>query len=440
MSIAVVGAGWAGLAAAHALLRAGRQVHVYEAAAQPGGRARPIEHPTLGVPLDNGQHVLLGAYHATLDLMRTLGIDPAHACHVQPLRLASADRALRLNFWPLPAPAHRLGVLLGSHGLDGWRGRRHLGRVMRALNPERIAAHETVQDWLCALDCPPTLLSALWAPLCLAACNTPIAQADARIFARVLRDSLGARAPDSHLYIPRTRLHALWPAQVCAQLGARLRRQRVQCIEQERHARSDGAPGAWRVDGERYDQVILAVPAYEAQRLLASLPGANGYLNRWPAWQYAAIGTVTLRLRAPWHSGQAMSLLWDDPARNAWGQWCFDRSVSAAPGPEQHLAHVVISGAERYANCDAQAVIEGTVAQLRAQARRPLPAIDAQALVTEKRATFLLTPGLARPQTRTPWAGLLLAGDWTDTGYPAVLEGAVRSGQGAAALALAAPA
>lgn len=438
MSIAVIGAGWAGLAAAHALLQAGRQVHVYEAAARPGGRARPIEHPALGVPLDNGQHLLLGAYHETFKLMQAVGIDPGQACHVQPLRLASADRALRLNFWPLPAPAHRLGVLLGSRGLDGWRGRRHLGRVMRALHPERIAAHDTVQNWLHALGCPAHLMRALWAPLCLAATNTPIEQADARIFARVLRDSLGARAQDSHLYIPRARLHDLWPAQVCKQLGARLRRQRVQRISY--HADRARATGAWHVDDERHDQLILAVPAYEAQRLLATLPGADDYLNTWPAWQYAAIGTVTLRLRAPWHSGQAMSLLWDDPARNAWGQWCFDRSATARPGPEQHLVHVVISGAERYAGCDAQAVIDGTVAQLRAQARHPLPAIDAQALVTEKRATFLLTPGLARPQARTPWAGLLLAGDWTDTGYPAVLEGAVRSGQGAAVLALGAPA
>lgn len=427
MKIAIVGAGWAGLAAATRLHRSGHHVHAYEAAPRPGGRARPIDHPGLGHSIDNGQHVLLGAYRDTLALMRSLGVDPRSACHIEPLALQSADCRLRLRLWPLPAPAHRLGALIGSRGLDGWRGRRHLLRILHALDPDRIDPAETASDWLRRLDCPPGLLQRLWAPLCLAATNTDVARAQARLFARVLGDSLGADARASRIYIPRTLLHDLWPARACALLGDDLRLHRVRVI-------APGHGGGWTVDGELYDRVILATPASEARRLLSSLPDAEDFLNVWPAPPHAAIGTLTVRLSQPWGSGHAMVLLRDNPDQDAWGQWLFDRSATAQAPEHRCLVHVVIGAADRYADRDAADIAKGILAQIRTQVTRPLPAIEAHALVTEKRATFDAVPGLRRPGPLTPWNGLLLAGDWTDTGYPAVLEGAVRSGLRAADL------
>ncbi|MFT0534118.1 hydroxysqualene dehydroxylase HpnE [Castellaniella hirudinis] len=428
MKIAVVGAGWAGLAAAVRLRQQGRDVQVFEAAPQPGGRARPVRHPALGQVIDNGPHLLLGAYRETCALMQSLGLDPHDACLTQPLRLQSADRRLRLRFWALPAPWHRLGAVLDSRGLEGWRGRWHLARVLNAAHPDRIDPHLTLQDWLARLGCPAPLLQRLWAPLCLAATNTPIAHTEARLFARVLRDSLAADARASRMLIPRHTLHALWPQKACDLLGPRLRRQRVQ--------RLDPGPGSgWRVDGEAFDRVILATPPAAAQRLLRPLPDAAAYLARWPTWRHAAIATLHLRLTAPWRSGMALGLLWDDPDKNAWGQWFFDRSHSAASADDQTLAHVVIGRADALAHAPPDAVRAGVLAQLHTQCAQPLPPVSAWALINEKRATFDVTPGLARPGTATAWPGLLLAGDWTDTGYPAVLEGAVRSGLRAAALA-----
>ncbi len=433
MKVAVIGAGWAGLAAAVHLHRAGCQVTVHEAAARPGGRARPVDRPASGLDTDNGQHILLGAYHDTLKLMRSLGVDPQVACHVQPLTLRSADGRFRLGFWPLPAPAHRLGALLGGHGLDGWTGRRHLWRVLRALDPARIDAALTVSHWLAQLGCPPGLMTRLWAPLCLAATNTPAERLQAQLFARVLADSLGADAASSHVYIPRGRLHALWPAQACALLGTRMRQQHVRTLAPD-------PGGGWRVDGEAFERVVLAVPVAAARRLLQPLPDATTVLARWPRLTHAAIGTLTLRLSHPWQSGQAMVLLRDEPARGAWGQWLFDHSATADSDEGRHRVHIVIGDAGRYADHDAGAVTAGIIAQIRAQCPKPLPPVQAHVLVTEKRATFDAVPGLQRPNGTTPWHGLTLAGDWTDTGYPAVLEGAVRSGLHAAHLILNGPA
>ncbi|MHA3902138.1 hydroxysqualene dehydroxylase HpnE [Castellaniella sp. WN] len=432
---AVIGAGWAGLAAAARLRRAGRTVRVYEAAAAPGGRARRIDHPGLGLRIDNGQHILLGAYTGTLALMRSLDVDPEHVLLAGDMDLRSADGGLRLRFWPLPPPLHRLGVLLGSRGLDGWRGRRHLVRTFGALDPDRVDPSATVSDWLAGLDCPPDLATRLWEPLCLAAMNTPAHAAQARLFARVLADSLGAGPAASRILIPRDGLHELWPARVCVLLGDDLRRHRVRSI-------APAPAGGWRVDGDLHESVILAVPASEARRLLAPLPGSADFLDGWTEPAHSAIGTLTLRLGRPWNSGLSMMLLRDDPARDAWGQWLFDRSASAGANADRLLVHVVIGAADRYAGRDPARIAAGVIDQIRIQAATgslpPLPEIGTHALVTERRATFDAVPGLRRPGAATPWTGLLLAGDWTDTGYPAVLEGAVRSGLKAAEEALAA--
>lgn len=468
--VAVVGAGWAGLAAAVALHDRGYAVTVLEAGHTPGGRARRVTHADFDLPLDNGQHILLGAYGDTLALMRRLGCDPERLLARLPLALASLDGAFRLRAPRLPAPLHAAFALVTARGLDG-RARMAALRLMRALQRAQwqLPAADSVADLLARHGQPESAVRWLWEPLCLAALNTPVAQADAQLFAHVLRDSLAGARAASDLLLPRVDLSALWP-----DAAATLCDVRYGVTVRQVEPRADGV----RIDGAPYDAAILAVPPANAARLLGAALGdslgraddsspGNGTAARQalprpeadtaarPAqlgsgadlaarlsgFEYSPIATLNLRLAAPWRLPMPMMMLREDAARGHDGQWLFDRAALAGDTSRGELSIVVSAAArlaDRLAREDRAAAVAPLIDQVREQAARgglpPLPAIAHAELLVDKRATFLATPELARPGNATPWPALCLAGDWTDTGYPAVLEGAVRSGQRAAAL------
>jgi predicted NAD/FAD-dependent oxidoreductase len=150
------------------------------------------------------------------------------------------------------------------------------------------------------------------------------------------------------------------------------------------------------------------------------------------AFAYRAIATLTLELESDWQPPQPMLMLDEDLARGHVGQWIFKRNAQ----PRQ--LSVVISDATDFLKQDRAPFVQAIAAQIREQcAKHPLstiemPAVKHQRLIVEKRATFDAVPGLVRPSNKSPWPRIVLAGDWTDTGYPAVLEGAVRSGLAAA--------
>lgn len=430
MSTAIIGAGWAGLAAAARLMQAGEVPHVFEAAAQPGGRARTIHPAALGLAMDNGQHVLLGACRRTLGLMAGLGIRPPDVLDVHPLKLATLDGRFSFSLPSWRRPWNLVGSLLLSRGLGGPASWWHLQRVLQAARTPGPAMASTAADWLTSLGCPPRLLESLWRPLALAALNTPLEQACASLLARLLNESLGAAdAQASQLLIPRTRLHELWPAVVCTQLGGRLVHGRIHSLEH------DGS--GWRVDGQPFRQVIVATPASEARRLLSPLDQASAELAGWPHAQQGAIATLTLQLEEPWPLPYPMMMLRPDDRLSINGHWLFSRCHTARSPAQRCLLHVVIARAHGIEHLGRHAAAEQIVRQIDAQSVRPLPAVRAHLLVNEKRATFDALPGLRRPGPGTRWHGLFLAGDWTDTGYPATLEGAVCSGLQAAERALA---
>uniref|UniRef100_UPI0024903A1E FAD-dependent oxidoreductase n=1 Tax=Azonexus hydrophilus TaxID=418702 RepID=UPI0024903A1E len=202
MKVAVVGAGWAGLAAAVDLTRRGAAVTLYEAGRVAGGRGRSVNID--GRTLDNGQHLLLGAYRETLALMRSVGADPDVLFERRPLQVVDRDGfRLALPCWPAPLNVawglltaatvdlpEKLKTALWMHRVK-WRG-------------FRLTRDESVADWLDAAGQTGVLRQKLWEPLCLAALNTPAERASAQLFANVLRDSLGSpRRADTDLLLPR---------------------------------------------------------------------------------------------------------------------------------------------------------------------------------------------------------------------------------------------
>ncbi|MBD9380825.1 MULTISPECIES: hydroxysqualene dehydroxylase HpnE [Achromobacter] len=432
MKAAVIGAGWAGLAASVALREAGAKVTVFEAGHTPGGRARRVFHTDFDAPLDNGQHLLSGAYKHTLALMRRVGRNPDALLMRRPLQLASLDGRFRLAAPRLPAPLHMAAAILRARGL-AWKDRLATLRLMRGL---KTMAWTPPREWtvlhlLHYHAQSDALIRQVWEPLCLAALNTPTATASAALFARVLRDSLTGSRENSDMLLPCTDLSALWPdaaaRQVTMRYGSTVRQLR---------------PSAEGIDinQERFDAAVLAVPPAFAARLLdAPLreAGATGLLDALKAFEYMPIATLNLRLQDPWRLPEPMMMLREESARDHYGQWLFDRAQLAGDTKAGELA-VVTSAATGIAERNRRQVIEALIDQVAEQAARhparlpAMPEVTAAELFIEKRATFAAVPGLTRPLNSTPWPTLALAGDWTDTGYPGVLEGAVRSGLQAA--------
>ncbi|SHI26531.1 hydroxysqualene dehydroxylase HpnE [Pollutimonas bauzanensis] len=436
MNIAVIGGGWAGLSAAVRLRQYGFSVTVFEAARTLGGRARRVESPALGAAMDNGQHILLGAYTETLALMRELGLDTAALLHRQRLAMQSADGGFDLRACALPAPLHLLGAIVGARGL-GIAERLRMIAITQGLKRRKwlTAPGLTVAQWLAQGRQSPLAVRMFWQPLCLAALNTPPDQACAQLFAGVLRDSLGGPRDACDVLIPRVDLSQLWPDQVeryaPAHAAGRLCLRRGHAV---RHlaATSSGV----ELDGKAFDAVVVAGNAPAAHRLLRQLPPSEAgarYLAMLAAFEYLPIATLTLQLERPWRLPQPMLLLRDDPGRMQFGQWLFDRSA-LPPGAPDCLVHIVISDARAMMALPREDAIAATIAQAREQSRRlgAMPRVLNQDIIVEKRATFAAVPGLQRPANGTPWPRVWAAGDWTDTGYPAVLEGAVRSGRDAA--------
>ena len=433
MNVAVIGGGWAGLSAAVYLDRRGLRPVVFEASRTLGGRARGVASPRLDALVDNGQHILLGAYTETLQLLHDLGLSPSSRLRRNTLSLRYADNRCALNAWRLPAPLHLLGGILTARGLSAGE-RLGLIAICGRLRREgwKTTSGSTVGQWLERGGQSAHVVRHFWRPLCLAALNTPVERACAQLFAHVLRDSLGGGAGASDTLIPRFGLSDLWPER----LPARIEIRRGQAV---RHLAP--AAGGVDIDGETFDAAVVATNAPSALRLLKNLPRSrqgDAYLALLARFEYLPIATLTLALDTAWGLPAPMLMLADHPEKCQFGQWLFDRSVfmdPAADGPDRSLA-IVISDARAVQAHTHDRVAAGAIDQVKAQTHRftPMPGVRGHELIIEKRATFAAVPNLERPESATPWARVWVAGDWTDTGYPAVLEGAVRSGKRAADL------
>lgn len=424
MSVAVIGAGWAGMAAAVELGRLGHTAIVFEAARTLGGRARALQAclpDGSEASLDNGQHILIGAYAQTLELMKQVGVDPRTALLRLPLALQFAD-GQGLRFPDLPTP---LDALAGIVSARGWRLTDKAG-VLRAALGWRLAGFKCDASLSVAALCrrlSPRVMRELIEPLCVSALNTPASRASAQVFLRVMKDALFGVRGGSHLLLPRRDLSSLFPVAAArwmqehggeVRLGARVQQLQMR----DAH---------WLLDGQAFDHVILATPVLEAARLLASVQGADaGTAAQLQAWvrsaghlSFEAITTVyawsdQARLVAP-----MLALQSTDDASPA--QFVFDRGQL---GGRAGLLAFVVSAS----NAERGALQARVLEQARAQLGLALQPIQT---VVEKRATFACTPGLIRPAMQVA-RDLLVCGDYVAGPYPATLEGAVRSGVQAA--------
>jgi len=409
--LTIVGAGWAGLAAAVAATQAGWQVRLFEAANTAGGRARSLQQHFAGKPLDNGQHVLIGAYRDTLGLMRTVGLNPDALLQQLPLDLRYPDgQGLSLPDWPTP-----LNLLAGIGRARGWTLRDKACLIQAAWGWQRAqfecpAAHTVAQ--LCeASKLPPRVITQLIEPLCLSALNTPVAQASATVFLRVLHDALLGGAGSSDLLVPRVDLGALLP-EACLQWlnahGADIHlSKRISATEMEELQRAASPDNA----------ALLACPPWEAARLTADI--APKWAYQCAELQHTAIATVYLHCKDKGFEGLAQPMVALHSDDEAPAQFIFDKGALS----EQHgLLAAVVSACHTDRDELTEQVHDQVCEQL------GISHLEIVQTVVEKRATLACTPMLDRP---SPYVanGLWACGDYISGPYPSTLEGAVRSGQ-----------
>lgn len=427
------------MAAAIAHRQAGRQVTVFEAARTVGGRARAVPGVLpdgTAATLDNGQHILIGAYTESLRLMRLVGIDPAAALRRLPLTLQFPD-GQGLQLPDLPPPLDALLGIVRAKGW-GWQDKVALLRTATAwqLRGFRCAPHTSVAD-LCA-PLTPRLMAEFIDPLCVSALNTPAREASGQVFLRVLQDSLFSGRGGSNLLLPRTDLGALFPEAAVRWLV----QQGGQVVTGQRIQRLVPLPsGRWQLAGtagaaqgseatEAFDHITLACPSWEAARLVEGLASTAGLAAaaRWSATanalRFEAITTVYAHARGAQLPLPMLALrnTAEHPA-----QFVFDRGQLDG---QQGLLAFVVSASD-----GDRALIEQQVLQ-QAAAQLGLPGLRPVQTVVEKRATFACTPGLQRPAMQV-LPGLTACGDYVDGPYPATLEGAVLSGTAVAACAAA---
>ncbi len=396
--VAVIGAGYAGMAAAVTLAAEGIRVSVFEAGPVLGGRARRIV--SQGEALDNGQHILIGAYRELFRLMRTVGA-PSDALLRVPLELRYAQGFRLRPLW-LPAPLGLAGGLLLAGKLP-FSERLAALRFMRALKKSgyRLARDVTVAELLAQHAQNGRIARYLWEPLCVSALNTPLAAASASAFLAVLRATLGGEAQASDLVLPRQDLSRLFPepaSEFVRRQGGEVRlRSPVADLGELRSA---------------FDGLIVAVGPHQ---LKSVLPHA--------ALDYAYQPIYTCYLQYEAHVKLPFPML---GFSGGLVQWAFDRG--ALLGEHGRLACVISAEGPHQA-----LGLDELCARCHAELASAVPGLNPPSwtrAIAEKRATIACTPN--RPRAPLEVDGVQLAGDYTDPEYPPTLEAAVRSGVRAA--------
>ena len=428
--VVVCGGGLAGVAAACEAALLGARVTLVERRPFLGGKAFSFRDPDAGVEVDNGQHVFLGCCTAYIALLRLLGtgarttLQPALDVPVR----GRDGRTGSLRAGRLPAPAH-LGPSFIAYPHLSPREKAAALRALLALGALREGARQRLDDrsfadWLAGHGQSPGAIARFWDLIVLPTCNDRSDRVSAALAAFVFREGFLRTRTGSAIgwsTVGLTRLVDPAARRFLESRGGR--------VLSGRAVAEAGPGGVLLADGERLpaERVVVALPPARAREV------APGALADDPGLGASPILNVHVWYDRPVMAGRFVAVL-DSPA-----QWVFNRTAMAGlDGPGQHLA-VSVSGAREEVLEPKPALVERFTAELaRLFPAAGAAAVTRTAVIKEPEATFAAAPGQGgrRPGPVTPLDGVLLAGAWTDTGWPATMEGAVRSGVRAARLAL----
>ncbi len=423
--VVVIGGGMAGLAASSTLAARGIVVTLLEAASQLGGRARSvaIEHNSQVIQLDNGQHIMLGAYSETLKLLASIGVQEQDAFLRTPLKLTIRDKqqtAFKLSAPAfLPAPLDQLFGFLFCKGLS-WGERLATIQWMLQLKKTQyeLSIDTPLAEFLWKNNQSENTITLLWEPLCLAALNTPIATASSKLFLNVLRDTF-ANKSSANFLLPKHDLSQVFALPIERNLidnGVKIQlNQRVKNIT----INNSGYMVATKSADIEASHVIIALSPARLDNVLSELPKLNASAKQVAQYTYQPIYTVYLQYAATATLGAPMLGL-----TGTMSQWVFDRGVLCG---QNGLMAVIISAVGKHQQYTQDALALRVAQELRdafPHLTKPLW----HKVIAEKRATFSCEVNLPRPAHVTPYPRLYLAGDYTYADYPATIEGGVRSG------------
>jgi squalene-associated FAD-dependent desaturase len=443
----IIGGGCAGFSAATALASRGARVLVLEARPGLGGRATAFTDPGTGERVDNGQHILMGCYTDTFAFLDRIGASDRVKWQ-SGLKVAMIDRAGHESVLALPAlpsPLHFLAGVLAWDALK-WSERLSvlkIGSLLRVDKPKGLSLQEgscgdkplglSVRDWLSRNGQAPRLCELFWEPLALAALNQSIDQAEASNFIRVLERVFGPDPAAAALVLPAVPLDEMYAEPSREWLAERGSDVRV------------NAPARVVIHGDRVSGVRVRDEVIEAPVVISTVPwhAFPAIFDAVPAPMQstvddaAALGSLPIVTVNLWFDRAVMhEPLVGLPGRNF--QWVFDRR--ALVGSDASHLSLISSGAETIVARTNDELTAMALHEVREAMPLARPAMLKKAVaVREKRSTFSLAPDAPpRPHTKTPIHGLMLAGDWIETGLPATIESAVISGRLAAEAAEAA--
>ena len=425
--ILIIGAGWAGLSAAIPLIEQGKKVCIIDSAKSPGGRARCVSYRDYHV--DNGTHIMVGAYTQTLALIKKVHKqspwNETLLLERQTLNLSYKQRDnpdIMLPAIPLPAPLNTVFSFLFATGLSLKDKLQILSIGLKIkLNIVSLPSDINLETFLEQQNQSSKVINSIWEPLCIAILNTPIALASTEIFLRVLKDSFFKNGKASNLLFFKTDLSVAFPipAQKYIEQHKGLihfNRRATSITKEENHYIINTKLAKYKAK-----HVVIATAPIATKNLLSDLTDEhNALINNLNAFTYQPICTVYLQYPKEVSCGRTMQGFLGTTV-----QWVFNKSSEEQP----NLISVVISSEGSHMELNNTELIQ-TVTDELAEFYQEWPQPDDAFVIREKRATFTASVNInrIRPSNKTDIHNIWLAGDYTNTHYPATLEGAVRSG------------